>query len=91
VAKIYRSTEVTDKEIAGFKILETLLDVHTISVENLYNHQTNQYDGLILKNLKVDLNDKNTMYQNLMEVCNYISRLTDGNAMLIFQKINGNL
>ena len=91
VAKIYRSTEVTDKEIAGYKILETLLDVHTISVENMYNHQTNQYDGLILKNLKADLNDKNTIYQNLMEVCNYISRLTDGNAMLIFQKINGNL
>ncbi len=91
VAKIYRSTEVTDKEIAGYKILETLLDVHTTSVENLFNHQTNQYDNLILKNLTADLEVKNTIYQNLMEVCNYISRLTDGNAMLIFQKINGNL
>ncbi|MCF6307365.1 MAG: deoxyguanosinetriphosphate triphosphohydrolase [Flavobacteriaceae bacterium] len=91
VAKIYQSTEVTDKEIAGYKILETLLDVYTASVENVFNHQTNQYDDLILKNLEADLNDKNTIYQNLMEVCNYISRLTDGNAMLIFQKINGNL
>ncbi len=91
VEKIYRSTEVTDKEIAGYKILETLLEVYTASVENMFNHQTNQYDGLILKNLEADLDDTNTIYQNLMEVCNYISRLTDGNAMLISQKINGNL
>ena len=89
VKKIYKSTEVTDKEIAGYKILTTLLDVYTSSVENLYSNKESQFDLLILKDLKEDLKDSKTVYQHLMEICNYISRLTDGNAMLIFQKING--
>jgi len=91
VEKIYQSTEVTDKEIAGYKILETLLDVFSKSVMNQYNQTTNHFDKLILKNIQEDLKESNTVYENLMEVCNYISKLTDGNAMLIFQKTNGNL
>lgn len=89
VDKIYQSTEVTDKEIAGYKILETLLDTFSEAVINYHQHTTSHFDKLILKNILEDLKETNTVYQNLMEVCNYISRLTDGNAMLIFQKING--
>jgi len=91
IEKVYKSTEVTDKEIAGYKVLQTLLDTFSISVENLNNDNFGHYDRLILKNLKEDLQDSVHIYEYLMEVCNYISRLTDGNAMLIFQKINGNL
>jgi len=91
IEKIYRSNEVTDKEIAGYKILQTLLDVYTTSAENSYNNSPNHFDDLILKNLTTDLSEKEKIYEYLMEVCNYISRLTDGNALLIFQKINGNL
>ncbi|PHS62916.1 MAG: deoxyguanosinetriphosphate triphosphohydrolase [Flavobacterium sp.] len=91
VEKIYQSTEVTDKEIAGYKVLETLLEVFTVSVENHYQNKETHYDKLLMKNLANDLNNHKGMYHQLMSVCNYISQLTDGNAMLIFQKINGNL
>ncbi|MFK5982293.1 MAG: deoxyguanosinetriphosphate triphosphohydrolase [Flavobacteriaceae bacterium] len=91
VEKIYKSTEVTDKEIAGYKILDTLLDVFTLSTERFQENTTNQYDTLILKNIKEDLDENGSVYNHIMEVCNYISRLTDGNALLIFHKINGNL
>lgn len=90
VEKIYQSTEVTDKEIAGYKVLETLLEVFTVSVENHYQNKETHYDKLLMKNLANDLNNHKGMYHQLMSVCNYISQLTDGNAMLIFQKINGN-
>ncbi len=91
VAKIYKSTEVTDKEIAGYKVLGALLEVFTASAENHYQNKETHYDKLLIKNLANDLNNNKGMYHQLMAVCSYISQLTDGNAMLIFQKINGNL
>lgn len=91
IQKIYKSTDVIDKEIAGYKILNTLLDVYTTAVENYYNDSITQFDSLILNDLTIKTSKKPTTYQYLIESCNYISRLTDGNAMMIFQKINGNL
>jgi len=89
VEKIYKSNEVTDKEIAGYKILQTLLDVYTTSAENSQKNSITHFDRLILKNLSTDFSASKSDYEFLMETCNYISRLTDGNALLLFQKING--
>jgi len=89
VEKIYKSKEVTDKEIAGYKILHTLMDVFTASAENVHYNSITHYDKLILKNLSTDISKSKSDYEYLMETCNYISRLTDGNALLLFQKING--
>lgn len=91
VQKIYKSNNVIDKEIAGYKILNTLLDVFTNSVENYKSGTITQLDQLILNDLILEHSDNSSMYQLLIEVCNYISRLTDSNAMLNFHKINGNL
>jgi len=89
VEKIYKSNEVTDKEIAGYKILQTLLDVYITSAENSYHNSLTHYDQLILKNLSTDISNSKSDYEYLMDTCNYISRITDGNALLLFQKING--
>lgn len=91
IQKIYKSNNVIDKEIAGYKILNTLLDVFTNSVENYKSGTITQLDQLILNDLILEHSDDSSMYQLLIEVCNYISRLTDSNAMLNFHKINGNL
>ena len=91
IQKIYKSTEVIDKEISGYKILNTLLDVYTTSIENLFNNSLTQYDSLILNNLSFNTYNNYSTYQYLIESCNYISRLTDGNAMIIYEKINGNI
>src|SRR5699024_10274487 len=37
VDKVYNSREVINKEIAGYKMLETLLDDYTTALENYYN------------------------------------------------------
>ena len=91
VQKIYKSNNVIDKEIAGYKILNTLLEVFTNSIENHIKGTTTQFDQLILNDLILENSEDSSMYQFLIEVCNYISRLTDSNAMLNFHKINGNL
>lgn len=91
VEKIYNSNEVIDKEIAGYKILQTLLDIYTHSAENLWNNTATQYDRILLKNFEKELLNSVSIYDYLLKICNYISQLTDGNALQLFQKINGNL
>jgi len=91
VDKVYQSTEVVDKEIAGYNILTTLLDVYTSAFENHYKGTYRHYDNLILKSFENKPGDSTSTYGYLMECCSTISRLTDGNALQIFQKINGTL
>ncbi len=91
VEKVYQSTEVVEKEIAGYQILSTLLDGYTTAFENMFNGKARHYDKLLLKSFDGNLADSTSVYSYLMECCNYVSRLTDGNALQLFQKIKGNL
>ncbi|HET8804611.1 MAG TPA: deoxyguanosinetriphosphate triphosphohydrolase [Aequorivita sp.] len=91
VEKVYQSTEVMEKEIAGYNILSTLLDAFTTASENHQSGNARHYDKLLLRMFDGDLSKNQSIYEYLMECCSYISRLTDGNALQIFQKIKGNL
>ncbi|WP_170227850.1 deoxyguanosinetriphosphate triphosphohydrolase [Aequorivita lipolytica] len=91
IEKVYQSTEVTEKEIAGYNILSTLLNAFTHAFENHQDAKARHYDKLLLRMFECDLSKNQSVYEYLMESCSYISRLTDGNALQIFQKIKGNL
>jgi dGTPase len=91
VEKVYRSAEVMEKEIAGYQILATLLDAYSTAFENFHNGTARHYDTLLLRNFQNSLSRDVSVYSYLMECCNFISRLTDGNALQLFQKIKGNL
>jgi len=91
IENIYQSTEVIDKEIAGYSILDTLLETYTTAFENHQKGSSRHYDRLILNNFDKESLENQTVYSYLMECCSFISRLTDGNALQIFQKIKGNL
>ena len=91
IRKIYQSSEVMEKEIAGYTILTTLLDAYTTAFENTYNGNARQKDKVLLKLSAQDKIQCQHVYEYLMESCNYISRMPDSNALQIFQKLNGNL
>lgn len=91
VEKIYKSKEVIDKEIAGYKVLTTLLDEYTSALENFHLNRTTHKDQLLLSTFGHDLRKNSTTYDYLMECCSFISGLTDGQAVQIFNKIKGNL
>lgn len=91
VEKIYRSKEVREKEIAGYNILSTLLDAFTTAFENFHNGEKRPYDALLLRTVSPTITKFDSVYGYLMECCSYISRLTDGSAVQIFQKVKGNL
>ncbi|HPF10430.1 MAG TPA: dNTP triphosphohydrolase [Flavobacteriaceae bacterium] len=90
IEKIYQSREVIEKEIAGYKVLGTLLEVITEALERKANGTARHYDRLILRKCGVGFqNDPKACYSYLMDACHYISQLTDGNALQWHQMIQG--
>ncbi|RLJ65603.1 dGTPase [Lacinutrix venerupis] len=90
VEKIYQSTEVVDKEIAGYGVLNTLLETYTVAVNNCFNNTASNYDKLILKGLpKTIKTDHKNLYERLLSVCHYISLLSDSQAIIQYKKIKG--
>ena len=90
VQNIYQSREVIEKEIVGYEILQTLLHKFITAVNNQYEGTLSSYDKLILKMLPEKFrHEKETLYERLLHICHYVSLLTDGNALELFETING--
>lgn len=90
IANIYKSKEVIDKEIAGYEIINCLLLVYTNAVCKLQDGKESNYDKLLLAGLPNTINFKDeTLYNALLNVCHYISLLSDSQAILNYKKIKG--
>ena len=90
VKNIYQSREVIEKEIVGYQVLQTLLDKFITASNNIANNEASNYDNLLLKMLPEKfLEEKTDLYERLLHICQYVSLLTDGNALLLFETIQG--
>ncbi|MGB1312006.1 deoxyguanosinetriphosphate triphosphohydrolase [Bizionia paragorgiae] len=90
IDNIYQSTEVVDKEIAGYEIIKTLLDTYISAVNNCYNNTASNYDKLILKGFPKTIKmDQDSLYDRLISVSHYVSLLSDSQAILSYKKIKG--
>lgn len=90
VKNIYQSREVIEKEVVGYQIIQTLLDKFITAFNNKFHGEASNYDNLLLKMLPEKfLNEKESLYHRLLHICHYVSLLTDGNALELFNTING--
>ena len=89
IDKIYQSKEVVEKEIAGYKVLETLIDTYTTSIEHVIHGEERHYDRLILKNFTDTISEKEPLYKAVLAACHYVSRLTDGKSLQLFERVRG--
>lgn len=90
VERVYRSPEVIEKEIAGYKILADLLEVYTGAMLRSSKGEANNYDSLILRTLapgvyREDASD----YELLLSASTFVAGLSDGAAVHMHEKING--
>jgi len=85
--KIYRSRDVLEVELAGFRIISTLLDLMVEAVQN----PEREYSKLLIDRVssQYDINAKD-IYNRILAVLDYISGMTDVYALDIYRKINGN-
>ena len=91
VTNIYQSKDVVEKEIAGYNIINKLLDIFITSLNNSENGNASSYDKLILKLLPQNFNLRGAnIYNRLIGVCHYISSMSDTQAVMTYKKISGN-
>jgi dGTPase len=92
VENIYRSQEVLEKEIAGYKIIATLLDTYSQALENKTKGIASNYDDLIFDGFLRDFElEEKTTYEWLIQLSSQIAELTDGNALRTYQKLTGKI
>lgn len=90
VKNIYQSREVIEKELVGYQIIQTLLDKFITAYNNSFEGKRSNYDQLILKMLpEKHLLDKENLYERLLHICHYVSLLTDGNALRLYETLQG--
>lgn len=90
VKNIYQSNDVIEKEIMGYQVINTLLDKFCTAYNNKFEGKATNYDQLILKLLPEKfVTEKMSLYERLMHICHFISMLTDGKALQIFNIIKG--
>ena len=92
VSKIYKSQEVVEKEVAGYKIIADLLDIFVTALNNHHLGTPTNYDSLLLNLLPKEFQVSSTSpYERIMAVCSYVSRMSDGYAIRIHKKIQGSM
>jgi dGTPase len=96
VQKIYRSKVVLEKEAAGFQVLEGLLSVFSRALYHHFYHQESfsGQDKSILRLLPEDFPMKGwgaevNPYPLLRSLVDYISGMTDKNALSLYRKVKG--
>ena len=88
IKNIYQSREVIEKEVIGYRIINTLLDTFCTAYNNKFEGTEGNYDKLILKLLPEKfITEKMDLYDRLLHICHFVSTLTDGKALLLYNTI----
>ena len=86
VNKIYKSQEVLDIELAGYRIIYQLMEFFV----NAVLHPEKTYSKLLLDRVPAQYDIKNpTTYGKVQAVLDYISGMTDVYALDLYKKITG--
>lgn len=87
IDKIYRSRDVLDIELAGFRIISTLLEL----MINAVSSPEKAYSRLLINRVSGQYNIKApVLYERIQAVLDYVSGMTDVFALDLYRKINGN-
>lgn len=85
--KIYRSRDVLDIELAGFRIISTLLEL----MINAVTSPEKAYSKLLINRVSEQYRiNSPVLYERIQAVLDYISGMTDVFALDLYRKINGN-
>lgn len=91
VKNVYQSKEVIEKEIIGYKVINVLLDVFCTAYINKAKSEASNYDNLVLKLLPERYQqEKQSLYDGLLNICHFVSMLTNGKALQLFNSIQSN-
>ncbi|MCG0164023.1 MULTISPECIES: deoxyguanosinetriphosphate triphosphohydrolase [Phocaeicola] len=85
--RIYRSSDVLDIELAGFRVISTLIDL----MINAVRSPEKAYSQLLINRISGQYNvNAPTLYGKIQAVLDYTSGMTDVYALDLYRKIKGN-
>ena len=85
--RIYRTSDVLDIELAGFRVISTLIDL----MINAVRSPEKAYSQLLINRVSGQYNvNAPTLYGKIQAVLDYISGMTDVYALDLYRKIKGN-
>lgn len=91
IKNVYQSKEVIQKEVMGYKIINSLLDGFCTAYNKKVNGTASNYDELLLKLLPERFQfQKESLYDRLLHICHFVSLLTDGKALELYKTIQAN-
>ncbi|WP_159950092.1 deoxyguanosinetriphosphate triphosphohydrolase [Polaribacter septentrionalilitoris] len=91
IDKIYKSKEVIEKEVAGYRIIADLLDVFVTALNNKFDGTQSNFDKLVLNLLPKEYQvETDNLYNRIMQICSYVSRMSDSYAIRMHKKLTGN-
>ena len=86
VKEIYRHHSVVEIELAGFKILNTLLEIFTEALR----HRESTYSKKLLSRIPSQYEMNNdSLYLDLLSVVDFVSGMTDTYALELYQNLSG--
>jgi dGTPase len=86
IDRIYRSSDVLDVELAGYKIITTLLEELIAAVI----HPDRAYSKVLIERIPNQYGVRTEkLYSRIQAVLDYVSSMTDVYALDLFQKMNG--
>lgn len=92
--KIYKSKPVIEREIAGFEVLNGLLETFVPTLLNLKStNKMSWHNSSLLKLLPGDfvleIEKSSSLYDSLLVLLDYVSGMTDSHALSLYRNIKG--
>jgi len=92
IQKVYRSKEVIEKEISGYKIIADLLEVFSDALLRKFKSEATVYDRLAIELIPSIYKEKqDSIYSILMDCACFVASLSDRAAILLHAKISGKI
>jgi dGTPase len=90
VSNIYQSKEVIDKEISGYEVINTLLEVFVKAINNNSEDKMSNYDKLVLNLIPNQYKlSEAALYERLLNMSHFVASMSDSNAILTYKKLKG--
>lgn len=88
--KIYHSTEVIDKELAGYTIISDLLERYTTALVRTKEGKGTDYDAVLLKSLPAPYSSTHkSLYKIVLDTSCFVASLSDSAAVRLHHKLMG--
>jgi len=91
ITKLYRSKIVVEKEVAGYEVLNGLLEILIGSLQGHLKGSPTKYHKMVMLTLPESIQEasQQPVYSAVRTMIDYISGMTDKHALALYRKLKG--